>query len=392
MPAAAVRLAGMGDVAVERNQPAPEAGPEAAVARTPAAVQGGLSPARLLALQSTAGNRAVVRMIARTISDDVFNITQEVGKKKPPDKTTIDSAIKVAKQAYAEVQRLQAAKSGDDKIAEAYKDVYRVVSALVSAGAENDAIDFAKTCDSTVQTGALNALRSYSGGGVEGQQKFAATAGRLVGVTVAAPTAGQTSAGWLEAQTEKIGETYKKLEAAGLKGLDNDPNSSLSLTFVSEMLKKYFTLSDTDVKPDPLGKVGKLKVGADKQLEVDCDVYATYATRLLRAAGWTTVGYMAIVPGEDTGRDAHAVALAKRAASGGKTDYVAVSDFMLKEFQAADDDAARDPLLKHGLDIYSGRGEPGSWKAYYSPAGAGGAYDMKLLDPVKNGLTAYKSK
>jgi hypothetical protein len=382
----------MGNAAVEHSEAVPEAVPETAVSRAPAgAAPGRLSPAGVLALQGTAGNRAVVRMIARTISDDVFNVTQEVNKKKPPDDATVKKAIEVAKQAYAEVQRLQAAKAGDDKIEDAYKEVYRVVSALIQAGADNAAIDFAKTCDATVQTGALNAIRSFSGGGVEGQQTFAVRAGRLVGVSVAAPTKGQSSAAWLEAQTEKIGETYKKLEGAGLKGLSNDPNSSLSLTFVSEMLKKYFTLSDTDVKPDPLGHVGKLKVGTDNQLEVDCDVYATYATRLLRAAGWTTVGYMAIVPGEDTGRDAHAVALAKRPASGGKTDYVAVSDFMLKEFQAADDDSARDPLLKHGLDIYSSPA-PASWKAYYSPAGAGGAYDIKLLDPEKNGLTAYKSK
>ena len=290
------------------------------------------------------------------------------------------------------MQRLQTAKAGDDKIEEAYKDVYRVISSLIQAGADNAAIDFAKTCDATVQTGALNAIRSYSGGGVEGLQTEAVRAGRLVGVTVGAPTKGQSSAAWLEAQTEKIGETYKKLESAGLKKLDTDPNSSLSLSFVSKMLAKYFTLSDKDVKPDPLGHVGKLTVGTDNQLEVDCDVYATYATRLLRAAGWTTVGYMAIVPGEATGRDAHAVALAKRPGSGGKTDYVAVSDFMLKEFQAADDDAARAPLLAHGLDIYSSKGEPASWKAYYSAAGSGGAYDPKLIDPEKNGLSVYKSK
>lgn len=394
MSSSAVRLEGMGDVAVQHSEAAPEAVPEVASSRAP--VTGGpLSPARMLALHGTAGNRAVGRMlrsIARTVSDDVFAVTQEVQKAKTPDAGLVKKAIDVGKQAYAEVQRLQAAKAGDDKIEDAYKDVNRIISTLIQAGADNAAIDFAKTCDATVQTGALNAIRSYSGGGVEGIQTEAVRAGRLVGVTVGAPTTGQSSAAWLEAQTEKIGETYKKLESAGLKKLDTDPNSSLSLSFVSKMLAKYFTLSDKDVKPDPAGHVGKLKVGTDNQLEVDCDVYATYATRLLRAAGWTTVGYMAIVPGESTGRDAHAVALAKRAGSGGKTDYVAVSDFMLKEFQAADDDAARAPLLAHGLDIYSSKGEPSAWKAYYSPAGSGGTYDTKLIDPEKNGLSVYKSK
>ena len=395
----------MGDVAVERTEAAPEAA-AAAPAAAPAGgapLQAGLSPARVLALQSAAGNRAVgsvlarvparpgQRVIARSISDDVFNVTQEINAKKPPDKATVDKAVAVAKQAWAEVQRLQAAKASDDKIEDAYKEVNRVTSALIAGGADNAAIDFARTADATVQTGALNALRSYNSKGVAGQQSFAIKAGRLAGVTVGA--ASGTSAAWLDAQTDKIGDTFKKLEAAGLKGLSNDPNSSLSLTFVSELLKEYFTLSDTDVKPDPAGKVGKLKVNADNQVEADCDVYAAYGARLLRAAGWSTVGYMAIFPDASTGRDGHAVALAKRAASGGgQSEYVAVSDWMLKQFKAADDDAARDPLLKHGLDIYSSRGEPDHWKAYYLPAGSGGTYDLKLVDPEKNGVAVYKSK
>jgi hypothetical protein len=382
----------MGDVAVQQAEAAPEAAPDASAARAPGGALASLSPTTVLALQRVAGNRAVRGMIARTVSDDVFKMTQEINAAKPPDKALQDRAVAVAKQAYAEVQRLQAAKAGPDKIEEAYKDVNRVISSLVAAGAPNPAIDFAKTADTTVQTGALNTLRTYSGSGVSGQQTFAVNAGRLVGVTVGAAGASQSSAAWLEAQTEKVGETYKKLEAAGLKGLSNDPTSSLSLTFVAEMLKSYFMISPTDVKPDPLGKVGKLKVGTGSQLEVDCDVYAAYGARLLRAAGWSTVGYMAIVPGEDTGRDAHAVALAKRAAASGGSEYVAVSDFMLKQFTATDDDAARDPLLKHGLDIYSQLGGPSSWKAYYSPAGAGGAYDSKLVDPAKNNIPVYKSK
>ena len=219
MSSSAVRLEAMGDVADQQSEAAPEAAPEAATTRAPVA-GATLSRARMLALQGTAGNRAVGRMlaslsIARTISDDVFAVTQEINKAKPPDAALVKKAIDVAKLAYAEVQRLQTAKAGDDKIEEAYTDVYRVISALIQAGADNAAIDFAKTCDATVQTGALNAIRSYSGGGVGGLQTEAVRAGRLVGVTVAAPTKGQSSAAWLEAQTEKIGETYTKLESAG---------------------------------------------------------------------------------------------------------------------------------------------------------------------------------
>jgi hypothetical protein len=396
----------MGDVAVEHAEAAAEpvaADPVAAPATGGTPLRAGLSPAGVLALQRGAGNRAVSsvlarlparpgqRAILRTISDDVFNVTQEINAKTPPDKATVDKAIAVAKAAYAEVQRLQTAKAGEEKIEDAYKLVDRVTAALIAAGADNAAIDWAKTADARVQTGTLNSLRSYNYKGVAGQQSFAIKAGRLAGVTVGA--ASGTSASWLEAQTEKIGETFKKLEAGGLKGLPNDPNTSLSLTFVAELLKEYFTLSAADVKPDPAGKVGKLTVGQDSKLEADCDVYATYGARLLRAAGWTTVGYMAIIPDASTGRDGHAVALAKRTASGGgATEYVAVSDWMLKEFTATDDDAARDPLLKHGLDIYSSLGEPAHWKSYYLPAGKGGTYDTKLIDPEKNSVPVYKSK
>lgn len=384
----------MGDVAVEHSEASVEAAPEPAARAAGAALS--LTPAGVRAPQGGAGNRAVGRMlaIARTpsVSDEVFRVTQELNKKQPPDKATIDDAVAVAGRAWAEVGRLKSASSPNQSaIEDAYREVQRVVGSLIDNKAENAAIDFAKGTDATVQTGALNSLRGHYQG-VANQQQFATKAGRLAGVTIPAAGASQSSAAWLEAQTEKVGEAFKKLDAMGLKGLSNDPTSSLSLALVSELLKQYFSHEPDDVKPDPMGKIGKLTVDASNQLEADCDIYATYGARLLRAAGWATVGYMAIVP-EDPGRDAHAVSLAKRAsASGGNADYVSLSNWELKQFTAATDDAAKDSLLAHGLAIYAAKGEPNVWKAYYSAAGTGGAYDLKLLDPAKHKLPIFKQK
>lgn len=395
----------MGDVSAEHQEATPEVTPDAGAARRigdPLAE--GLSPPSVLALQRLAGNRAVRDVLARTgarrgtrllarapsIPDEVFRVTQALNK-KPPDAAVVTDAVAVATRAYAEVTRLKAASPADpDKLEDAYKEVKKVVSGLVVNQAENAAIDFARTADAQVQTDALNALRGQVSG-VVNQQHFVSKAGRLAGVTVPEATAGQTSADWLEKQTEAAGKTFKQLEAMGLKGLSNDPGV-LSLSLVSELLTQYFSHAPSDVKPDPAGKISGLKVDAAKQLEADCDVYAAYGARLLRAAGWNTVGYMAIVPDESTGRDAHAVALAKRAGAAGSSEYVSLSNWQIKQFTAASDDAARDPLLKHGLDVYSQLGEPTAWKAYYQPAGSKGAYDVKLTDPVKNGLTAYKTK
>ena len=397
-------MSGTGEVAAEHRDAGPQAAPEA-VAEPPAAFSlgAGLSPATVLALHAAAGNRAVgqvlaraaarsgVRAIARTpsVSDEVFRVSQELAKKQPPDKPVVDDAVAVATRAWNEATRLKGAGAGADKVEDAYKEVKRVVSALMANGAEDAAIAFARTADAEVQTGALNTLRGHVSG-VANQQHFASKAAKLAGLTVPEATAGQSSADWLEKQTQTAGQAFKKLEEMGVKGLPNE-SGPLSLTLVSQLLSQYFTHAPDDVKPDPGGKVGKLKADAtSKQLEADCDVYAAYGARLLRAAGWQTVGYMAFVPADSTGRDAHAVALAKRT-GGAATEYASLSNAEVKTFSAASDDAARDPLLAHALAIYSSP-QPAEWKAYYSPAGANGAYDLKLLDPENKGLTPFRTQ
>jgi hypothetical protein len=388
----------MGDVPMERETPV--AAPVRQAARVAGAeVAAGLGPAGLLALQGRAGNRVVGRVLARagrrvlarapSVSDEVFRVAQALAKSSPPDAALVKDAVAVAGRALAEARRVKGTPgSTSDQVEEAYREVNRVTSALIANGAENAAIDFAKTADAPVKHGVIVALRGHESG-VAGQQSFIAKAGRLAGVTIPAAGAGQSPAAWLEAQTTNAGQTFKKLEEQGVTPLSGE-TASLSLALAASLLKHYFTISPTDVKPDPGGKVSGLKVGAGSQLEVDCDVWAAYGARLLRAAGWPTVGFLALVPGESTGRDAHAVALAKRTTSQGTT-YAAVSDFMIKEFTAADDDAAREPLLRHALEIYADKGEPSAWKAYYVAAPAG-AFDLKLTDPEKHGIAPYKTR
>ena len=68
-----------------------------------------------------------------------------------------------------------------------------------------------------------------------------------------------------------------------------------------------------------------------------------------------------------------------------------MSDFTVKAFTGTNEAAAKQELLDLALDIYSQKGALKKYKSYYVAAGANGAYDVKILDPVKNGLTPWKS-
>lgn len=106
--------------------------------------------------------------------------------------------------------------------------------------------------------------------------------------------------------------------------------------------------------------------------------------------------YLSIIPEEKDPTDAsvdrpgHAVVLVSHSA-GQTTSYAGVSDFFVKAFAATTEAAARQELLDLGLDIYSQKGIPKKYKSYYVPAGTGGAYDVRILDPVKAGLTPWKT-
>ncbi len=89
-------------------------------------------------------------------------------------------------------------------------------------------------------------------------------------------------------------------------------------------------------------------------------------------------------------RPGHAVVLVSHTA-GQTTSFAGVSDFTVKAFSATDEAGAKSELLALALDIYSAKGIPKKYRSYYVPAGPGGAYDVKILDPDKNGLVPWKT-
>ena len=79
-------------------------------------------------------------------------------------------------------------------------------------GAQDAGIDIAATADAEVQKSALAAMGVNS---IASTENFLVQAGRLAGVTIAAPGATTKANAWLDATTEKIGLTPKRLEGRG---------------------------------------------------------------------------------------------------------------------------------------------------------------------------------
>jgi hypothetical protein len=304
----------------------------------------------------------------------------------PADAAKRADVLKLAAEAWS---LLSSGSQSNPDYATARQNAKQAMGGLFGVGAEDAAIDFAKgTGDTDLETYALNQIRNrYKG--VAGQQHVITKAGRLAGITIPAAAAGQKSTDWLEKNTELAGRAFKKLQDMGLSGLKG---GDVSLELARELLEQYLTDAGVDVKPDPLGHVGGQKADpASGQILADCDVWATYGARLLRAMGWDTVGYLAIVP-EDPDRSGHAVALVKKAnaAASGGFDWAGISDFYIEKLTATSEQTARDPLFDLAWQIYASP-KPAKWKAYYLSAGPGGAYDVKILDPAANNLTPFKT-
>jgi hypothetical protein len=167
----------------------------------------------------------------------------------------------------------------------------------------------------------------------------------------------------------------------------------LSITLLEELLTEYFVQSEVNVDADPAGKLTNrtppLETDKDShKIKIDCDVYATYGARALRAAGWQTVGYLMLVPDPSLHREAHATALVKRPVPGTQSFlYVGVSGFQVREvWQGATESGGLFGLLWLTLSAYGNR-KPAAWRAWYIPTGPDGHMDIRLLDPAKAGLT-----
>ena len=335
-----------------------------------------------------------------TLLDDAEELAMQLGNTKTAAerKPLVDKALTLADGLAAALKVATGptppagALSADD----ARSGLKKLGRALSSVGEPDAGTQLAiKSQDTDVQQAIVNTLRGY-GGGVAGQQRLLSQLAKLAGEKIAPAGPKQTPGQWLDANTAAIGKTFAKLDKMGLQGLKT---GSIALDLSHELLEEYFTHSPTDVKPEPTGKVAGLPVDTGtNQIEADCDVYATYAARLLREQGWETAGYMSVIPHEKkpsdptVDRDAHAVALARRAGAGGsnQNEYLGVSNSEFRKLGTfSDDQSALPDLLKLALDIYDPPLK--AYGAYYLPPGTGGAFDSRLLDPQNKGLTPYKS-
>lgn len=369
-------------------------------ARAPAAPILAPAPTGVLALQRSAGNRVAraaitrstnARVLARKpVKDECADMQVKLNdpSNQPHSAELRREAIALAGRALA---AYQSSKNDDD-----LDGCKRVLRGLASAGGDSakDALDFAKAkADKDVADAVLGSVPM--GKNAAGQQDLMVDIGRLVGVAITGPTASQSAGAWLDANTPKIGEALKKVDAAGWISAPSSDSSvtQTSLHFASNLLKRYFNFDANlpDIVPDKMGKVAGLQWNAgEKKIEADCDVWAAYGMQLFKAMGWTPVGYMSIIP-TDTSRAGHAVALLKRPAStAGQFEYLLGSDWFLKTITAATDDDAKQPLLDHGLDIYASP-KPGAYSVYFLPCPASGEYDKKILDPVNKGLKPWKT-
>lgn len=170
---------------------------------------------------------------------------------------------------------------------------------------------------------------------------------------------------WLEANTERIGEVLQK----------EYPKQPEEITAVYEHIADifFFHVDRGDVTPDLAGHIGGLGPEAPNRmrLKADCDVLATYATRLLVGSGFTAIGYLALVPPDPL--PGHAVALLEKGGS-----YYIVNNKEVSAVAAADKAAALQKLRDDALQIYDPT--PADYKVYYADAKAGGAMPKELRD------------
>jgi hypothetical protein len=360
---------------------------------------GDLSPAGVLALQRSAGNRVARAAIARQAAPG----SRVLARDKSLDDQVADlqakiSAAATVTDALKQEAKALAAKCWANHAADAdgaRGQVRRIVGALMNNTAQDAGIDIAAaTKDAAVERSALAQLGNSS---IAGMENYLVKMGRLAGVAITAPGANQKVTAWLDTNTDKIGQALVKLQGQGVTGFKQ---TDLEQEVIGQMLTVFFraaTDAEGDIKPDPLGKLSTLGVdAATGEIIGDCDVWATYGARLFRAIGWTTVAYLSVIPDEkdptdsSVDRPGHAVVLVSHTV-GQTTSYAGVSDFTVKAFTGTNEAAAKQELLDLALDIYSQKGALKKYKSYYVAAGANGAYDVKILDPVKNGLTPWKS-
>lgn len=173
---------------------------------------------------------------------------------------------------------------------------------------------------------------------------------------------------WLEAQTETIAAAAPKVYG------DNKNHWFQLYNFVTDIY--FFHVDRGNVTPDLHGHIGALVADqpSNLRLRADCDVFATYGARFLRAMGFTSIGYMGIwsmTAGGDFGIG-HAGALLKK-----DTAYFVVNNKQAFRVSAATEAEAQVKLRDSILDILN---NPTHKQIHYVAADATGGMPDTIFD------------
>jgi hypothetical protein len=175
--------------------------------------------------------------------------------------------------------------------------------------------------------------------------------------------------GWLEAQTETIA-------AAAPKVYGDNKDYWFQLYFL--LADSYFFHVDRgDIVPDLHGHIDHLVSGdpGNLRMKADCDVFATYGARLLRAMGFTSVGYMGIMPIKADGRngEGHAGALLKKDGA-----YFIINNILAYRIAATTEAEALVKMRDELLDIYSTK--PTNYHVFYAPPDSTGGMSIRIRE------------
>ncbi len=129
------------------------------------------------------------------------------------------------------------------------------------------------------------------------------------GIPISAPAA-MSAVGlrtWLQANTEQIA-------AAAAKRYPTDTGPIFEIYRNIADIFFFHVPHAEDITPDPSGHIRKLVPGepSKARLKADCDVFATYAMRLMSAAGLEAIGYIDFVPDPATKRRSHTAAVVRK--------------------------------------------------------------------------------
>lgn len=158
---------------------------------------------------------------------------------------------------------------------------------------------------------------------------------------------------WLEAQTETIAASAPKVYP------DNKNYWFALYNFVCDVF--FFHVDVGDVTPDLHGHIDHLPPGdpSGLRMKADCDVFATYGTRFLRAMGFTSIGYMGIMPVAGPVLVGHAGALLQKDGA-----YFVVNNKEAYRVTADTEAAAVVRLRDELLDVLQ---HPTDYEVYYAP-------------------------